>query len=357
LDSIQALRAFAATSVVIHHVFLENTIGSLRSPTQVIPPQSLVEMGAIGVDVFFVISGFLMTYISEPYFSRKRSAGDFLLQRLIRIWPPYALVTIVACIVAYHRGWPFDLRPYRLASFLFIPSFDQSGRLQPIVGPGWTLNYEMLFYVCFAITILLGRGQALLKLAGIITLLFVAGSLAPAGGVFHTFFGDPILFEFVAGAAIGFALKNGRMQPRHGLVWIAAAAALLALLFALGLRGTETYQRLLAWGLPSAMVFIGFVALEEQVTWPRSVLFLGNASYSIYLTHILVIYPFAWHILRYSRMFGNEGIIAVSLVTAGAAVVAGCVFYVLVERPLLRACQRLCNGFVARRTSPPLVAQ
>ena len=155
LDSIQVLRAFAAICVVVHHAFLTTTILTVPPVGSIVPPLWLVRLCAAGVDVFFVISGFLMAYIAGPYLSGERPVRRFLAQRVIRIWPPYLIVTLFVCahlLLSRVAAWPFDLQPRRLASLVFVPSFNQDGQLQPIVGPGWTLNYEMLFYVCLLYT-------------------------------------------------------------------------------------------------------------------------------------------------------------------------------------------------------------
>ena len=322
----------------------------------IVPAPWIIQLGGIGVDIFFVISGFLITYISEPYFSGERSAPRFLAQRIIRVWPPYVVVTLLACATRFpYRGgaWPFDLQAYRLASMIFIPSFNEHGLLQPIVGPGWTLNYEMMFYLCFAVILCFGRSFAFFKLAGMILSLFLVGLLSPPG-VVHAFLGSPIIFEFLIGSGIGFVLKAGWRSPSHGAAWIVAAIVLLA---GMQLCGLGEGQRLLAYGLPAAALFTGFYALERTIRWPHAVTLLGDASYSIYLVHTLVIYRATRVGFFERRHFGALSTISASLAAIGVAIVAGLLFYRFVERPLLRACQKAYDRASGRRSIPPLVAQ
>jgi exopolysaccharide production protein ExoZ len=348
LNSVQALRAFACLAVVAHHVFRATTV-SAQPPegSLFVPPAYIVQFGAAGVDIFFVISGFLMTYISGAYFSGRRSPGDFIAQRIIRIWPPYAIATLAACLIIFFRSnsghlnepeVPFDLQPHRLASVLFIPSFNAKGKLQPIIGPGWTLNYEMMFYACFALVVVLGRRFAFAKLAAIICLLFLVGRAVP-DAVIRQFLGAPIIFEFLFGAAIGFSQATGRLTVGLPWAWILLSPALLALFYHFGFDGK---WRLLAYGVPAVVLVIGFLSLERSVgRWPRSIILLGDASYSIYLIHTLVIYRVTKHVSLVSEHgISRIATLTVSLAAIVTAVVAGLVFYWTIERPVIRRCQR-----------------
>ncbi len=360
LSSVQALRALAALAVVAHHSFRATTVFVVPPPRSVlVPPSWLVQFGTVGVDVFFVISGFLMTYIADPYLAGGKSPARFLAQRIIRIWPPYVVASLLACGLIVLNSTdplgtlPFDLHARRLASLIFVPSFNERGLLQPIIGPGWTLNYEAMFYACFALALLLGRRLAFLKLAAVVASLFLVGYLSPPG-VVHAFLGNPIVFEFLIGAAIGFALKARWFEPTRPWAWIAASVVLLVVL---KLCGLGAGQRLLAYGLPAAALFVGVLALERVVVWSRALTLLGDASYSIYLTHTLVIY---WII--YEAGFPLHRFPAISTVTSSllailAAVACGLLFYWLIERPLLHATRFVCGRAGKRPSGPPLAAR
>ena len=164
-DAERAVRA--ALAVVAHHAMRAVTVNA--SPDLKLPQpllltnHAMIELGAVGVDLFFILSGFLMVYIAGPYIEGRRSTGNFLLQRAIRIWPMYVLATglylglSIALRLSQGRELPFDASPLRLLSFVFVPSFNASGLLQPILGVGWTLNYEILFYLVFALALTVSR--------------------------------------------------------------------------------------------------------------------------------------------------------------------------------------------------------
>src|SRR5215467_2504234 len=149
IPAIQFLRALAAAAVVAFHVrfdFVNNV-----SPPGFLP--AAFNLGAAGVDLFFVISGFVMVYSSESLFGRPNAPATFLLRRIVRIVPLYWLMTSVMLAYVLARGFgPSDASPQlALASYFFIPYRRPSGAMDPLYGIGWTLNYEMFFYVVFAV--------------------------------------------------------------------------------------------------------------------------------------------------------------------------------------------------------------
>src|ERR1700733_8304140 len=131
LLSIQILRAVAALSVMITHLWW-----GLFTPD--------FFLGAVGVDLFFVISGFIMVYVSEPLFGQKSSPTTFFVRRVVRIVPLYWMITVAILIGGHSLG----LRPNTtwlniVGSFMFIPTTHADGTTEPVLLVGWTLNYEM----------------------------------------------------------------------------------------------------------------------------------------------------------------------------------------------------------------------
>ncbi|MDY1008207.1 acyltransferase [Sphingomonas sp. CFBP9019] len=349
IDAIQALRAFAALAVVAHHAFRATTLHD--APPGAYAPQSwIIQAGAAGVDVFFVISGFLMAFISQKFFLGRNSPADFMIDRIVRVWPPYALVTLVACaLIAARSGFGPELAMPRLLTIFFIPSFDISGNLQPIIGPGWTLCYEMMFYACFTLVIASGRKHAILKLSILIGALYLLGVFS-TNKVMHVFLAEPIVFEFVVGALIGFRFRETNQTVRLPIVWI--AAGLMGML--VGVYADIPLQyRVFTYGIPATLLFVGFLSLSDNIRWPSALLFIGNASYAIYLTHILVIYMFT----RRMPIFVEHGLEPLAVYGASsiailAAIVVGSLFYMAVEKPVLRLSQHLVAGPAMARTRP-----
>jgi peptidoglycan/LPS O-acetylase OafA/YrhL len=295
LNSLQALRGIAALAVVCHHAFRAVTVhrplAMLAPPPLLLGNPALIEISSAGVDVFFVLSGFIMHHIAASCSGGARPVVGFLAARLLRVWPLYALVNLIACAallvgVGSDGATPYDLRPLRLASTLFVPSFNERGVLQPIVGVGWTLNYEMLFYVCFAVALAFGRR----RIPGLITLLLTAlygiGTLLPPSSVSGAFLGNGIVFEFLFGVWISEWVRRTPL-PFPPFLWIAVAvlgfAAAAFLPEGFGWRGATR-------GIPAAALLIGMLGLEARTRWPGWSVALGDASYSTYLIHTQIVY-------------------------------------------------------------------
>ena len=281
LHSLQALRAIAAWLVVIDHAQIELSHND---------PQDWVThvgwtLGSLGVSVFFVISGFIMAHICWDSFGHPAAAADFLKRRLIRIVPLYWLATIAA--LAYHRvssthgahaGWS-DIAH----SLAFIPYANEEGAWAPILPQGWTLGYEMMFYGVFAVGLLLPRGTALPAIGAALAGLVLVGPLQQDATV--AYLASPIVLWFLAGMALAVAWHRlTLMEP----VWIAKPARLL-----------EPF---------------------------------GNASYSTYLSHGVVLTM----LLRAWTMFVGPPSIWLVPASLLAATAVGWATHMAVERPLLR---------------------
>jgi exopolysaccharide production protein ExoZ len=266
LQSIQVLRFVAAALVVWCHAS-----GNLA--------------GGIGVDIFFVISGFIIAGVAEG-----RSAGDFLRDRLTRILPIYWICSLPWWFVAAHAGL-IDT-PRVLASITLWPVYDDIVR--PFLKVGWTLSFELLFYAGIALTLL---GRRMVPLLGVAYLLALSAAFATHAPIFR-FVGNPIILEFAFGLLL------------HRLRWRSAASGIAALVVGLGAVAWFAYHgtgnldspgavfdlsrpdRAILWGVPAALIVSGALRLEQAVTpaglW-RPLIYLGDASYSIYLTHLLML--------------------------------------------------------------------
>ncbi|MET1076651.1 MAG: acyltransferase [Pseudomonas sp.] len=278
LISLQALRAVAAWTVVMHHVMQiffdfkgEGFWGRL-----------FIEKGAVGVDLFFVISG-VVIYLS----TRKTdvSAGSFLANRVMRIVPAYWFYTVLTALLLVQApsllpGQAFEFNHF-VQSLFFLPAEHPAGfGLYPTLAVGWTLNYEMLFYLCLALLLGLPVRQRLLALATVLGLM--SQVLAPAG-LISAFYANPIVFEFLLGVAIGMAYRRGWIGQgvRGPLVVLLGAMA--------ALYHFDSSLRLLHWGLPSAAIVAACLALEPYFSGIRPLKVLGDWSYSVYLLHGLVL--------------------------------------------------------------------
>jgi exopolysaccharide production protein ExoZ len=330
---LQYLRGIAAMMVVYFH-----SAEQLRRVSG-LEPGFPATLGSSGVDIFFVISGFIMWVTTAD---GRTTAAAFIEKRLIRIVPMYWLSTL--CIGAAAFLAPSLLSSTRfdtahvLASFGFIPWPHPviPGRF-PIIIPGWSINYEMAFYVVFAGALLLPRPA---RLAAILTGLCgaaLAGWLFPLCGAVG-FYAHPIILEFGAGVAIG-AFYTARAQVS---VQVARAAAVLGaiLLVALG-YGTDL-PRVIAAGVPAALIVSGLAFVEKSRPVPlvSSARLLGDASYSIYVTHVvtLPVVTKAWVLAGVPVIGGFAA--AFTLAGLFTSAIVGSLAYLLMERPLMRTLRR-----------------
>lgn len=296
--SIQVLRALAAFAVASLHALNDASALAARAGGNFAVPAWPL---AAGVDLFFVISGFVMVYASRDLFAQPGATGLFLRRRIARIVPLYWAAT--ALFLAVGLALPQLLNTGRPAleqiikSFLFIPyARPEDGLQQPIFSLGWTLNYEMFFYAVFSLALVWrARTAVALVTALFVVLVLLAPVLAPVG-VPLAFWSRPVILEFVFGAIIGLAFLEGFRLPRlWGLALVMTGFLTLASGWPFSLAG-ETPQ-VLRWGLPCALMVAG-AALSERAAGAetplvRFLVTMGDASYALYLFH-----PFAMRALR-----------------------------------------------------------
>ncbi len=232
IHSIQVLRALAAFMVAIHHVQPDAAILAARAGLSFTRSDILPWMA--GVDIFFVVSGFIMVHASQDLFGREGASRLFLKRRLARIVPLYWAMTTLLLLVGLmvpavlNSGAP-NLRQI-LGSYLFWPVVSTQGMVQPVYSLGWTLNYEMLFYVLFAAGLMLPRRWILPAVAFVLALLVAAESLKGPLLLPFGFWGQPIVLEFAAG--MGIAVLRQKGLRLHGALRIAVAMVGAALLVA-----------------------------------------------------------------------------------------------------------------------------
>jgi exopolysaccharide production protein ExoZ len=296
---VQILRGIAALAIVMLHSFLDAEFLSAAHGWGFTTPTW--PLGA-GVDLFFVISGFVMVMASRKLFGQAGAPRLFWGRRVARIVPIYWLVTAMFLVILRIRPDTLNSAPPDLGeiikSFLFIPYVKPAdGLMQPVFKLGWTLNYEMMFYCLFAVAIILPARQAVLALSlALASLVAIDMALAPAPGAL-AFWTAPIILEFMLGMWIGYAHLNGvRLSVPVG--WFVALAG-LALLMLGNVAAVDStgFGRLQHWGLPCAMIIAGAALLPPSARTPNPVtaalITLGDASYALYLCH-----PFAIRLLR-----------------------------------------------------------
>lgn len=329
LANLQALRALAAIGVVIFHVGLMPGTGL---PFQV---------GAAGVDIFFVLSGFIIAYSSS------RDARQFLPRRLVRVLPAYWIATVIAAAFTLQKMPLPDAADWLMQSLFYLPH--PQGR-PVLIFVAWTLVYELAFYLLYWLAFLAGvRRAPLLMLAALPALALV--HLPGLGGPW------PLLLEFALGIAIYLGVERfdlcRRIGKRAGLLMAGTAMALLPVLPRLINYDTDDCQsleRVITWGLPAAGIVLGAIIAERDgfAIRNRTIQVLGAASYAIYLLHPIAVGqllqlppippPLSW---------------ATCLAATAAAVAVAVAFHIWGEKPLLHELHRLL-GKRARADQRPL---
>ena len=313
IKSIQYLRAIAAISVLCFHV--SETYGlNFR-------------IGAAGVDIFFVISGFIMwvTTAGKPI-----GPQEFMWRRIIRIVPLYWIATLATFAVAVLKPqFFFDTNSSvgnLLGSLFFVPIVKDEA-LHPVVEQGWTLSYEMFFYLIFSVSLLLPEFRRLWFLIAALSAIVVAHFLLPTG--YAAIFTQPIILEFAAGIVIGHLWKQGYRLP------FPAAVGLLIAGFVLLVANDPLphLERAIRWGLPAVLLLSGAVFAERERGVPKLAFlhFLGDASYSIYLWHVLTGVLVTALLLRIGIPHGMQP----ALIALGSLAFA-IVCYWCIERPIQR---------------------
>ncbi|MFA7412977.1 MAG: acyltransferase [Rhizobium sp.] len=313
LNGIQYLRAAAAIAVVLFHA-AEKTGYHFA-------------IGAAGVDVFFVISGFIMWVVTAR---REPKPLQFLRARIRRIVPVYWLATAVMVAGALGGLFPNLVLSLQhvLASLFFVPARSPSdGKIWPVLVQGWTLNYEMFFYVVFACALLLPRAWRLPVMAVLFGLLVIAGASLDTDNPVILTYTRPILLEFVAGMVIGELWLKGRVPaPAAGFALIVLALSGFAYIQVEGLR----FDALVCGPLAAALV-TGVLALEagRRIRFVPVAALLGDASYSIYLWHTFAISVVA----KVGASFGSPPMAVFAAAVAGGIII-GILGYRLLERPV-----------------------
>lgn len=308
-NSIQTLRGLAALMVVCEHI-------------------RFLACGAFGVDIFFCISGFMIMYTTH------HSTEGFFRKRLIRIVPFYYLMTVGVYLLLVLFPAMFEQTKASfvqlLKSLLFIPFDMGNGVMQPIVRIGWTVNCEMFFYLLFWLASHIShryRGiicvGLLLACTGLGALLsggstWMGGSLVGEHGVVSSllapvyFYGNPVILEFGLGILSYYVVRAlytrtkgaGMLSGKR----IGITALAISLLLFVGLIVSTSYvnilgyRRVLNWGVPAMLIFIGFLVAGFSLSMPKFSVRLGDISFSLYLIHYYPIMLLDRKIFDFSRL-------------------------------------------------------
>jgi exopolysaccharide production protein ExoZ len=320
LVGVQYLRGIAAMLVVLHHLYFNET-----------------ELGPFGVKIFFVISGFIMWHTTV---AADISSMVFWRRRTVRIVPLYwiflTLIVVVALSAPQYLKSTLITPENIVKSFFFIPYYNTGvGLIAPILVPGWSLNYEVFFYFIFGI-VLLAKSRALrATLLGVIlwSLVLLGLALRPENAAAATYT-NPDLLLFFDGIILAIIYRVNNIDSAIlGLILIGVGVALLSIRVSRDFAFFETFL-----GVSPALIVAGTLALEPAVRRAPSLMLhtIGNASYSIYLSHLffLRLSELGWQ--RFVA-FGSSEVLDVTYVALAfiLAIAGGIAAHFLLERPML----------------------
>lgn len=346
-DSIQSLRCLAVLLVVFFHVILIAkkyiTNGEVFS--------EFFKFGMFGVDLFFVVSGFVMISVTRGKFKDKIQAFDFLYRRISRIYPTYWFYTILVLIVfCFRPSWVNNSQGNHadiIASFLLFPA-----QSLPLVMVGWTLIHEMYFYLIFFVILLFVKEENVclaIMLWGVFVIIF--NLYFDTSDPIINLISHPMTFEFIAGCISGLIFYKIEIKvPSVLYVSIGCISLILSIfLYIYYCNFFHNFEpggwyRVFIFGIPSMFIVCLFANAERCGLCIYSFFVkIGNASYSIYLSHVLTLSAFG-RVMNTSyakSMLSDYVMIAILFIFS---IILGISGYYLVEKPLLKFSRKIVIG-------------
>ena len=289
INSIQFLRGFAALAVVVHHT--GGYVKRYFEPTLLF--EDKFSIGFAGVDLFFVISGFIIHFTSKNYLNNHSKLKEYLKKRFIRVYPIYWIITTILFISSwliveildkniFSIGYPNTLIAY-IQTYLLLP-------LHFAINPvTWTLSYELFFYLCFAILIISKRLwiiPALILAVSFYNIFINIPEIVEVKLNYFNFIFSGYNFEFMFGFLIYPLYEKIKLSNIISVILLIISISIIAL-FGYDIGDYDSYKRVLTFGLPSGLILLSLLNLENNnaISFPKITLTLGDASYALYLIH------------------------------------------------------------------------
>jgi peptidoglycan/LPS O-acetylase OafA/YrhL len=333
-EIIQAFRFIAAFMVIILH-------STFYTSERLDPNGPIYAQGHNGVRLFFVISGFVMIVSSESLKKLTWGWKIFAEKRILRIVPIYWIITsykllvlVFASTLVYHAKIDVD---YILKSYFFIPAKNIDGEMSPLLGVGWTLNFEMFFYFLFAVALAF-RVNAIAFLSAIFIPVALLSILKTPASPDISFYADPIIIDFLFGMiAAKLILSSKKIPSALSIAFIITGLLYLFLPKIEAISSLYVFDKIAA-GIASFMVIYGGVCLEKNLRnkIPSWLIYLGGASYSLYLIHPISA-PLVPAVLNFLHLKWTWLSIVLSILTS---LTAGTLFYKYCEKPLTQYLSR-----------------
>jgi len=350
LHSLQFLRFCAAFMVVLYHANIMIDLIIQRDQDDIFV--QIINIGKIGVPIFFVISGFIMVTISWNDFQKPKSTLSFLLRITIRIFPIYWVALALYLAFRYFIRDNLDINAENvIGAALLFPGYTHF-----VISPAWTLTYELYFYGLFSVCLFLPRRLGITVMCLFFVSCVLAGFFLDLQGISKTLdvVVEAILLNFVSGMLLGAAFMTPSISKILARPWIARSTlfAGIAALAAVPLLRPFSIPDIILLGVPSLLLVWGAVFSEQLPTggkFVRHLSFLGDSSYSVYLFHMLVLTKLR---ILGSYLYSTLHIphVIIIVIYSIIALVFGMIMYYMIEKHLIRMFRNLVRSTIKKKT-------
>lgn len=347
------MRGVAALLVVFHHYN-----GTAISNGFSIAGLERSVIGNIGVDIFFVISGFIMEFTAGGRTYVQGDARNFLLRRGARIFPLYWALTIVAFGAALVLGSAINskITPEEfLLSMLLLPTTGANGKALYVIAMAWSLTYESYFYALFASLLRFKIETRLTVLAGIFAVSTTIGFATQPQAPVAQLLVEPMLFEFLAGCLLAHGFRRG-WSLGNVAGWMLLALSIGLMLLEFDYFPLPDKTRVVFWGIPAAMMVYGVVLSVGKSFggFMTPLVYLGDISYSLYLSHFFTLAAFVRIYEKWTAAMPVPNWLAAVVLLALCLLVSH-ICYKLIESPSRRMLSRFTRSSCTTR--PVLAGQ
>jgi len=333
LYNIQLLRFIASFMIVMTHIIL---FGNKKYELGLPVLFTVEEVFKMGVDIFFVISGFIMVHTT---YNKKVNVKDFLYKRCIRIYPVYWLICLsLLPVLTFKPEWinaGSAVPPSFWHSWFLVPSEGA-----PLLMVAWTLEFEMFFYLIFALFLPLGTKKQIVLITSIFTITSIIGQFIKYEDITNpilTLITSNLLLEFVAGMWLGFLYPKLRASKTTAYFLMG-----VAIILTLTMPFIDIDIRTITLGIPAVFITASFLYFEKinKKPLPQFSLWGGDISYALYLIHIPIITVVArsWQFSGLDKVIPSAVMLCIAIITS---LISSTILFYVIEKPLTKALRNI----------------
>ena len=343
IHSLELVRAVAALSVMLGHADYIPVSQGIKNQITL-----WSWLPSFGVNLFFVLSGFVIYYVHGRHLGQQCETRNYLWRRFVRIWPLYALLTIIdAFIKPLILGGEFPAMSELAASLIFLEL-----QTHPILGVGWTLNHEAFFYLIFAFALVFPKRLTIVCLVIFAALLTARAHDASYTNELTSWIFSPYRWHFISGIAAaawfgnGLDLNSKRLSRKFSIISYISLITLLVCLGAFTSNQGVNYFTI-ANPLIISIAIIIVVTLESKFRYkiPNFLLYVAAASYSLYLTHSTILYVGIKMLNKRYHSLVQDNVDFMMLALCIISLVVGFLCHELIEKPLIQLFKKCARSF------------